>query len=316
MVNFMVLKLKLSKKNQHRPSIVNLNGKIVDGNDAKISIFDRGFLFGDSIFEVLMAQEGEIFFLESHIDRLWNSLQLTQMAPPLSRDELVKEIYKTLHGSKFKHSLIRIILTRGVGGPYMNPLPSFLFPNFYIIIHEAPEQPQWWIEKGVKIVTTAYPRPSNSPMQLAIKSSNALNSILAIIYANDPESQEVIVLNSAGQVTDCTCSHIWMVKNQVLMTPPLSVGILQGITRHNLINLIVNLQSRINFKEQNFSLQELYEADECFITSTTKGIIPVTKVDKQLIGSGRPGEITQNLLWTYRNFAFDSLRGNNRHKHT
>lgn len=275
---------------------ININGKIHDPEDAFVSVLDRGFLYGDSIYEVTFTINSKAFMLDTHLDRLWFSASRLALPIHLTKDELKIEIERTLDALKLKRAYIRVIITRGEGEISLDPNTARK-NTLVIITKELAENPAWWYQKGVSVIIADTKRNPKNSIDPNIKSGNYLNNVLAMAEARDVGVFDAIMLNHQGFVTEGTTSNIWMVKNGEFITPPLEAGLLSGITRKTLIELAHVHSLRV--REKNITPKELTEADEVFLTSSTKLIVPITKVDSQAISDGAPGPMTLKLLSLY-----------------
>lgn len=283
--------------------LININGEILPAEQAKISVFDRGFLYGDSVYEVTRTYNNIPFLLEEHLERLWFSAQQISLNIPLSKKELTLEIKKTLKEVKFQNCYIRIIVTRGEGEIGLDPNLATK-GNFILIVKEQKENPSWWYKKGVELIISNTLRNPVNSLDPNIKSGNYLNNLLAMIEAKKLGAFDAVMLNKEGYVTEGTTNNIWLVKGQNVFTPPLEVGILKGLTRTSLINICK--QDQIPCFEESFLPEKLLDADEVFITSSTKEIVPVTKINGHKIADGEPGVISKKLLNSYRRFIVNS----------
>jgi len=274
-----------------------LNGQLVPKDDAKVSVYDHGLLYGDGVFEGIRVYNGRIFKLGSHLDRLFASADRIRLTPPFSRDQLARAMRETLAANNLKDAYIRLVITRGAGSLGLNPFKcpqSFAF----IIADEIHLYPQEMYDKGMKVITAKRPRIDIAALDPAIKSLNYLNNILAKVEALDQNLFEAVMLNSEGYVSECTGDNIFFVKNGEVSTPELGAGILNGVTRNFVIRLCRDLGIRCS--ERLFRLDELKRADEVFLTGTAAEIISVTQIDDTLIGSGKPGPLTARLTAEFR----------------
>ena len=281
------------------PTVVSINGKIMFKEDAKISIFDRGFLYGDSVYEVIRTYEGIPFLLQEHLDRLWQSASKLDMAFSFDESHIVKEVNTCLGELGKESAYIRIIVTRGQGPLQLDPVSAGA-NNIVVIAKEFKEYPREWYENGVNILISHVERTSIRAIDPNIKSGNYLNNIMAFIHAKKQKAFDAIMLNNEGFITEGTTHNIWVVKNGKAYTPPLHAGILEGITRKTI--LILAKKNGIEVEQKNMPAEDLINADECFMTSTTKEVIPVTQVNNAPIGTGEPGAITSKLHSLYRDF--------------
>jgi len=269
---------------------VYINGKFYNGKDAKISIFDHGLLYGDGVFEGIRSYNGLVFKLKEHIDRLYESAKSIRLNIHLSKSELIKEIIRTLKKNRLKDAYIRLVITRGPGDLGLDPRKCKKGVIF-IIADKIALYPQQFYEKGLKIITAKTRRNLPQALDPRIKSLNYLNNILAKIDAIDSGAEEAIMLTHDGYVAECSGDNIFIVKKNKLITPPYSIGALAGITSNTIIGIA--RKKKILLLQKRFRLAEVYKADECFLTGTAAEIIPVIKVDKRKIGTGKPGPITQ-----------------------
>lgn len=287
------------------PTVVSINGKIMFKDEAKISVFDRGFLYGDSVYEVIRTYKGIPFLLQDHLDRLWHSASKLEMALNFDPAYLIKEINTCLGELGKENAYIRIIVTRGEGPIQMDP--SLSGPNNVVIItKEFKEYPKEWYKKGVNILISNIERTSVRAVDPNIKSGNYLNNIMAYIHAKKQSAFDAIMLNGDGNITEGTTHNIWIIKDGKAFTPPLHAGILEGITRRTL--LVLAKRNGIAVDQKNMTAEELINADECFMTSTTKELIPVTQVNNAPIGMGEPGPITKTLHKLYKDFIKEEIR--------
>lgn len=277
--------------------IININGEIfTDKSNAKISVLDRGFLYGDSIYEVTDAYEKRLIFMDEHLDRLWESARKIFLKITYTREEIIGEVQKTLKALDVDRAYIRIIITRGEGEITLNPNASST-NNLVIICKELGANPKEWYEKGVKVVIADTKRNTVESMDPSIKSGNYLNNILAYQEAVEKGVFDAIMLNHESCVTEGTTSNLWIVKDNTYITPPLKAGLLSGITRAKLIELC--LKNNMSVVEKNITVDELLASDEVFLTSSTRRIVPVVQVEDKVIGQGKPGHKTIEILEKY-----------------
>ena len=279
---------------------ITINGNVIlDKNKARISVLDRGFLYGDSVYEVTMTMKGVPVFLEEHLDRLENSARMIGLNIQCNRDQLKQDILHTLKAHGGTRHYIRFIVTRGEGEMNLNPEEGHS-SNIIIIVKDLEKYPQDWYEKGVSIIVANTIRNPKKAVDPSIKSGNYLNNILALQEAKKKGAFDAIMLNNHGLVTEATTSNLWIVKNNIFFTPPLEVGILDGITRRTVFRIC---QKRgLKAREFNFTVEKMKSADECFLTSSTKEIVPVTTIDGHPVGNGSPGQKTKQLLDYYREY--------------
>jgi branched-chain amino acid aminotransferase len=273
-----------------------MDGKFCDGQDAKVSVFDHGLLYGDGIFEGIRAYNGRVFKLKEHIDRLFFSAKAVLLEIPLSHPELMEATVETCRKNKLRDGYIRLVVTRGVGTLGLNPR-SCKKPSIIIIADKIQLYPPEYYRRGLDIITVPTVRNLHSALNPAIKSLNYLNNILAKIEANNGGCEEAVMLNAEGFVAECTGDNLFIVKNGGLFTPPLSAGALYGITRQTVIELAQAAALKVS--EPNLTRYDLFNADECFLTGTGAEIVPVVKIDGRVIGGGKPGKLTHKLMDDY-----------------
>lgn len=277
--------------------LIYLNGKLVEKEKAVISVFDHGLLYGDGVFEGIRSYDGLVFKLNEHIDRLYRSAEAIQLKMPMTKGNVVKAVIQTLKANKLKDAYIRLVVTRGPGDLGLDPRKCKSCTVF-IITHKITLYPKEFYQNGLKIVTAKTRRNLADALDPRIKSLNYLNNILAKIDAIKAGTEEAIMLTYNSYVAECTGDNIFMVKNGKLFTPPADVGALEGITRSAVMDLARRME--IPFEEKMLKLDDLYAANEVFLTGTAAEIIPVTEIDRRKIGNARPGAITARLLENFR----------------
>ena len=271
---------------------IYLNGKFLSEEEAKVSVFDHGLLYGDGVFEGIRSYNGKIFKLDEHLKRLYNSAKSILLEMPLEFSELKEATIQTVRTNKLKDSYIRIVVTRGIGDLGLDPNKCKI-PTLFIIASKIQLYPEVVYEKGIDVVAVATRRNANESINPAIKSLNYLNNILAKIEANNAGATEGIILNQDGFVSEGTGENIFIVKGDTLSTPPVSVGTLEGITRDVVMELGKNIGLKV--KEDNITRYDIYTCEEMFLTGTAAEIVPVVKVDGRIIGSAKPGKITKKI---------------------
>jgi len=286
-------------KNPRDPSetmIIYYDGKYVPDDQAKVSVFDHGFLYGDGVFEGIRAYNGRIFRLKEHLDRLFDSAKTIDIQPPISKEELTEAICETLRKNNLTNAYIRPIITRGVGDLGLDPrkCPK---PSVIIIAVTWGAMYGDLYEKGLKGVTVSVRRNPAESMPPNVKSLNYLNNILAKIEANYKGGDEAIFFDTNGYLSEGSGDNLYIVKNGEIITPP-TLNNLRGITRMVLIELAKSLG--ITVKEQNIGYFDLYTADEMICTGTAAEVAPITWVDGRTIGSGKPGPITRQLMASFK----------------
>jgi branched-chain amino acid aminotransferase len=274
--------------------LVNLNGQILEPHKAQISVFDRGFLYGDSIYEVTMLIDRVPFMIEAHMDRLERSAQKMALTLPLKRQEIIEQTLKTAHALGVKKSYVRIMFTRGVGEITLDPT-TLQQANFLVIAKELLPNPDHWYRDGVWMVVADTLRNHTRAIDPSVKSGNYLNNVMAMGEAKRAGAFDAIMLNHQGNVTEGTTSNIWIVEGDRFITAPTEAGILDGITRQSLLKI-----PGFKMFEENFSPERMKKADEVFLTSTTKEIVPIVKIDQCTIGNGQPGGYTKKLHQAYQ----------------
>ena len=279
---------------------IYINGQIVPQEDAKISVFDHGLLYGDGVFEGIRAYNGKIFTLDEHLDRLYDSATAISLKIPITKAEMAEAIKKTMKANNLTDSYIRLVVTRGVGKLGLDP-NKCATPQIIIITDTIELYPKALYEKGLDIVTVTTIRNHFSALDPKIKSLNYLNNILAKVESIQAGAGEALMLNKDGYVAECAGDNVFIFKNNILRTPPSSAGILVGITRNVVMKLATEMGVQV--KEELMTRYDLYIADECFLTGTAAEIIPVVKIDGRTIGTGKPGKLTLDLLKRYRDLT-------------
>ncbi len=279
---------------------VYINGKLYDKEDAKISIFDHGLLYGDGVFEGIRSYGGRVFRLKEHIDRLWNSAKAIVLKIPMTKNEMAKAIEDTLAENGIRDGYIRAIVTRGCGNLGLGP-DECNDPQVIIITDRIALYPDEYYKKGLEIITVSTARNHPAALSPRIKSLNYLNNILAKIEGLQAGCIEALMLNHKGEVAECTGDNIFLVRNGRILTPPNTAGILEGITRNAVIGLA--REKGIEVAEIPLTKHDVYIADECFLTGTAAEVIPVVKVDSRTIGDGAPGPITRDLMKRFSKLA-------------
>jgi len=276
---------------------VYVDGKYYSERDAKVSVFDHGLLYGDGIFEGIRAYHGRVFKLKEHIDRLFYSAKALLLDVPLTHQQMMKAVVETCRQNKIRDGYIRLVVTRGAGTLGLNP-NRCKNPAVIIIADKIQLYPPELYKRGMDIVTVPTTRNLHSALNPAIKSLNYLNNILAKVEANNAGCEEAIMLNAEGFVSECTGDNLFIVKEEHLQTPPLSAGALYGITRKVVMEMAV--ESGLQVSEPNLTRYDLFNADECFLTGTGAELVAVVKIDGRVIGTGKPGPVTEKLIAQYR----------------
>ncbi len=276
---------------------IYMNGELVDEENAKISVFDHGFLYGDGIFEGMRSYSGKVFRMTEHMNRLWDSAKTLHFEIPITKDEMVDAVYKTLKANDIIDGYIRLIVTRGIG---TLGLDAHLCgtPEIVIIARSLQLYSSDLYEKGIKIVTASTIRMPSDSLNPRVKSLNYLNNIMAKIEGHTAGCEEAMMLNHKGDVAECTGDNIFVVKNGRLRTPPTDACILEGVTRNSVIEVARKLGYEV--REQAITRHDVYCADECFMTGSAAELIPVISVDDRQIGNGKPGPVTHQILAAFR----------------
>ena len=281
--------------------IVNIDGKFYAPEQASISVFDHGFLFGDSIYETMRTYNQKLFLIDRHLLRLENSARMLYLKLPLPVTELRSEIERTIGASGNRDSYIRMIITRGTGEIGLD-IDLCKKPGYVIIVKPFETLPASYFEKGVKVALVHIRRNDQQSLDPSMKTCNLLNNVLAFREAKEQQAFEGILCNIAGFVTEATASNVFAVKDGTLLTPPPDAGLLQGVTRW--LTLELARKNAIPIQEKNITPDELLNADECFITSTTKGVLPVNQISEKRMQA--PGPVTRRLMEAYRNFVAEN----------
>jgi len=277
--------------------LIYLDGKLVPAEEAKVSVFDHGLLYGDGIFEGIRVYDGNIFRLTEHIQRLYESAKTIGMEIPMTDKEVESATVKTVEANGMLNAYIRLVVTRGRGDLGIDP-SSCLKPTFFIICATIQLYPEEFYETGIPLITASTRRIPMECLDPRIKSLNYLNNILAKIEARKAGVPEAVMLNLSGRVAECTADNIFIMRNGKLKTPRLTEGALPGVTRKATLELARD--SGLPVKETVLGLHDLYNSEECFLTGTGAEIMPVVSIDGRQIGDGKPGSTTLDLLKQFR----------------
>ena len=276
---------------------IYIDGQYYDKEDAKISVYDHGLLYGDGVFEGMRSYGGKIFRLPQHLDRLWNSAKAICLQIPLSKEEMDDAVNTTLKLNGINDGYIRLVVTRGAGELGIDPNkcdnPQVIIITDYITLY-----PEEFYKNGLEIVTVATIRNHPAALNPRIKSLNYLNNVLAKIEGLQAGCVEALMLNHNGEVAECTGDNFFLVTNNEVLTPPIDAGILEGITRDFAIELA--REAGLTVHETTLTRHDVYIADECFLTGSAAEIIPVVRVDSRVIGDGKPGPVTRDLTARFR----------------
>ncbi len=279
-----------------------LNGEFVQKQDAKVSVYDHGYLYGDGVFEGIRVYDGNVFRLKEHLIRLYESAKSILLTIPYSLEELTQIVVDTVNRNNLHSGYIRLVVSRGEGNLGLDPT-SCPRANVVVIAEQLALFPQELYENGMEIVTVATRRNRSDVLNPQIKSLNYLNNILVKIEAKLAGVQEALMLNDQGFVAEGSGDNVFLVKGSKLITPPSSAGALEGITR----NAIMELGDTLGYEveEKLFTRHDVYIADEVFLTGTAAEVIGVSKVDGRVIGDGKPGPNTQRLLKAFRQLVVE-----------
>jgi len=276
---------------------IYIDGKLYDKEDAKISVYDHGFLYGDGVFEGIRSYGGKVFRLAEHLDRLWDSAKAIWLEIPISKQQMAKAIEDTLAVNGIGDGYIRVVVTRGAGTLGLDP-NRCSHPQVIVIADLISLYPDELYQEGLEIVTVSVMRNHPAALSPRIKSLNYLNNILAKIEGLQAGCMEALMLNHKGEVAECTGDNIFLIRGGRVLTPPNEAGILEGITRDAVIGLALGMD--IDVAEVPLTKHDVYIADECFLTGTAAEVVPVVKVDSRTIGEGVPGPITRELMTRFR----------------
>ena len=283
---------------------VNVNGRVFDHEHACVSVFDHGFLYGDGVYETLRTHNGQPFLFDRHMRRLRQSADMLALEVPLTDRELDARVRQTMRaaglGGGDEEAYIRILITRGVGDLSYDPAACPV-PTIIVIIKPLVELPRELFERGVKVALVSTIRNHPGSVSPVIKSNNLLNNALAMQEAIRRGCFEGIMRNHRGELAECATSNLFIVKDGVVLTPPAEAGLLAGTTREFLFD--VGTEIGIPVREQVLKDADLFGADESFLTSSIRGVVPIVQVDDRPIDVGLPGPITRSLLVAFRRNA-------------
>ncbi len=275
-----------------------MNGDFLPASEAKISVFDRGFLYGDGVFEGIRGYDGRIFRLDQHLDRLWRGAKAIRLALPMTREELKKVVLETVRRSGLKEAYIRLVVSRGCGDLGLDPRNCHTPTTLVVIVDRLALYPREVYETGLEVITCVTRRNLPTALNPEVKSLNYLNNILAKIEVGDAGAHEGLMINHLGFVAEATGDNVFICQGGKIITPPVNAGILEGITRQVVMELAAEMD--IPLAEDNLTVYQVYTADECFLTGTAAEIVPVRRVDGRDIGDGKPGPITRRLMARFK----------------
>lgn len=277
---------------------IYIDGKYFDKENAKISVFDHGLLYGDGVFEGIRIYNSKIFKLKEHIKRLFMSAKAINLEIGMSHDKMEETVIKCVKDNNKKEGYIRLVVTRGKGDLGLDP-EKCEKATVIIITADISLYPEEYYKKGIAVITSSVRRVPSDSLDPRIKSLNYLNNIMVKLEAKQAGCLEAVILNKEGYVTECSADNIFIVKKSSLISPKSSCGSLEGITRETIFEIAESLS--IPYREDIISNYDLYTADECFITGSGAEIMPVTAVDGRKIGSGIPGNLTNILINEFKN---------------
>lgn len=275
---------------------VSIDGQVVDSGEARVSVFDRGFLYGDSVFEVFRTYGGVPFGQREHLERLQRSAKRLMISMPVSLETLSSEVAATLDAAGEGEWYVRVVITRGMGPLTYDPTTATQSLRV-IIAAPVTVPPAERYERGIAVVTLHASRPTDDERAAGAKASNYLANLLAVYEANQKGAQEALMLGNAGQILEGASSNIFIVKDGTLRTPEPQPGILIGITRATV--LAAAAAEGMPVEEAEIRPEGLYGADEAFLTSSIREVMPVVRADGHTIGSGAPGSVTKGLHEAY-----------------
>ena len=276
-----------------KPMSIWLDGALVPREQATVSVFDHGLLYGDGIFEGIRVYARRIFRLEQHLDRLYDSAKALALEIPLDRAAMTEALRATVKANEKENGYIRLVVTRGVGDLGLDPTKCPK-ASVIIIVTDIQVYPAELYQRGIKVITSATRQVSHEAIDPRVKSLNYLKNVLAKIDATRAGAQEAILLNAEGFIGECTADNLFVVKSGALITPSAQDGALEGITRGALLELAG--EARIPAREQRLTRYDVYTADECFLSGTGAEVMPIAEVDGRKIGTVTPGPLTKRLL--------------------
>jgi len=274
------------------PRIVFMNDRLVPEDEARVSVFDHGLLYGDGVFEGMRSYAGRVFRMEAHLDRLWDSARAIALEIPMTKEAVAKAVNDTLAANNLPDGYVRLVVTRGAGTLGLDPNRTSQ-PQVIVIADTISLYPRELYERGLRIVTAATQRSHPAALSPRIKSLNYLNNIMAKLEGLQAGCVEALMLNHKGEVAECTADNVFAVRKGIVLTPPPDAGILEGITRGAVMDLA--LSAGISCREATLTRHDLYTAEEVFITGTAAEVVPVVEIDGRKIGAGVPGPITTRL---------------------
>ncbi len=277
-----------------------LNDRLVPAEQAMVSVYDHGLLYGDGVFEGIRVYNKNVFLLSEHVERLYESARAIRLEIPMTQAQMAEAVEKTCEANSIVDGYVRLVVTRGAGALGLD-IRKTANPQIIVIAATIKLYSEELYQQGLKIITASTIRNHPGALSPRIKSLNYLNNILAKIEGTDAGCEETLMLNHKGDIAECTGDNIFIVKRGILKTPPTDAGILEGITR----NCVIQLAEEASVPVQEVTLQrhDVYTADECFLTGTAAEVIAVVEIDGRKIGAGVPGPITQELRQRFQKFA-------------
>jgi len=276
---------------------IYIDGAFHDRQNAKISVFDHGLLYGDGVFEGIRVYEGCVFRLREHLERLYESARAIALEIPIPPEAMIDVVVETARRNGRRNAYIRLVVTRGEGDLGLDP-HNCKRATVICIVDDVKLYPEELYRQGLKVITASTRQVGPGTFDARIKSLNYLKSVLAKIEARRAGALEAVMLNEEGFVAECTADNIFIVKRGALLTPPLWDGALAGITRGTILELAARMG--IPAREERLARFDLFNADECFLTGTGAEIIPVVDIDDRRIGEGVPGPVTMRVLEAFR----------------
>jgi branched-chain amino acid aminotransferase len=278
--------------------LISLNGTIMTAENAMVSVMDRGFLFGDSVYDVFYCQQKNPVFFYEHLERLYQSAERIGLPFNFDKSVLIGHIKNLVSQNPFEESFVRMVVTRGIWEMGLGPQADENVQNTIVLYLKKFEIEQSWMTKGVNFKISSYERNSKRALDPMNKTGNYLNGQLALHEAKKQNYHDAIMLNAQGEITEGTTNNFWLVRNDgTIVTPDLKSGLLKGITRDKVFSIATSLGFK--FEERVLYPSDIATAAESFYTSATKGIVPITQIDAQMIGNGLPGPITKQLIEGY-----------------
>jgi branched-chain amino acid aminotransferase len=282
---------------------IYIDGEFYSKEDAKISVFDHGLLYGDGVFEGIRSYNGRVFELDAHIDRLYASAQVIALVIPMAREELIGMMMETIRRNDALDGYVRLVVTRGIGDLGLNPskCPK---PTIFCIASGITLYPPECYESGFKVATLATRRNDPQAINPAVKSLNYLNNIIGALELRERGVNEGLFLTASGYVCECTADNVFLVKGHKLMTPHPALGVLRGVTRGVVMKLAAFMG--LDVEESFYTLHDVYNADEAFLTGTAAEVGPIVEVDKRSVGAGVPGPVTKEIITRFHEYAQNS----------